>query len=141
MNRWIRFLLICLLFIAFIGVRYFEHLFYDPMEIYFKHAYLSEKIPPLDFPNYLFNLSLRYVINMLLSLGIIFLAFWNKRYVLFAFWFYIIAFLALLSAYLISLNTQFEHNYLFGFYIRRFLTHPLFILLLLPAFYFQKQQE
>ncbi len=141
MNRWFKYILIALLFIALIGVRYFEHLFYDPMEIYFKHAYLTEKIPSLDYPKYLFNVGLRYIINMLISLSIIFLAFWNKKLVSFSFWFYIIAFLVLLTAYLISLNTQFEHHYLFGFYIRRFLTHPIFILILLPAFYYQKRHE
>lgn len=140
MNRWLRLILIGLLFLAFIVVRYFEHLFYDPLESYFKHAYLTEKIPSLDFPRYLFNVSVRYAINMLISLGIIYLAFWDKRYVKFSFWFYIIAFFVLLSTYMISLNTQFEHNYLFGFYLRRFLTHPLFILLLLPAFYYQKNK-
>jgi len=44
-------------------------------------------------------------------------------------------------AFYILLQTGFNKGYLLAFYIRRFLIHPLFVLVLLPAFYYQQKEE
>jgi exosortase F-associated protein len=37
------------------------------------------------------------------------------------------------------LRTNFESGYLFPFYIRRFIVHPIFLLIFLPTFYYHRK--
>jgi len=55
---------------------------------------------------------------------------------------YVLAFIILLlwMAWLVA-NATPESNYNILFYVRRFLIQPLFVLLLLPAFYYHKQKN
>ena len=48
------------------------------------------------------------------------------------------AFLILGLLFWVLLNYELSLGYRLTFYIRRFLIHPLFLLILLPAFYYQK---
>ncbi|MBL4568506.1 MAG: exosortase F system-associated protein, partial [Flavobacteriaceae bacterium] len=79
----------------------------------------------------------RYVLNSLISLAIIYVAFKNIKHVKFAGFFLMLAFMILIFVFVYLLREKFEAGYLFPFYIRRFLIHPMFLLLLLPAFYYQ----
>ena len=63
--------------------------------------------------------------------------FQKREFVIFSIKFYIIAFLVLSIGYYFLLRFGMANGYLFTFYVRRFLTHPIFILILLPAFYYQ----
>ena len=49
-----------------------------------------------------------------------------------------VAFVILITVFVILIKNNFESGYLLPFYIRRFIIHPLFLLILLPAFYYQK---
>jgi exosortase F-associated protein len=80
----------------------------------------------------------RYTLNSLITIGIIQLAFDKKRFVKFAGFFLMLAFMILIFVFVFLVRNEFESGYLFPFYVRRFLIHPLFLLLLLPAFYYQK---
>ena len=42
--------------------------------------------------------------------------------------------------YLYCIHTKFEIGYLFSFYMRRFVIQPLILLLIIPLFYYRKQQ-
>lgn len=124
-------------FLLLIAVRFYESVFYDPLQTYFKSDYLHVAMPEIQIGKLLFHLFLRYLINTALSLLIIWIAFRKKSFLVFSIYFYVIAFVLLLIAFSIVLTTHFENSYLFGFYIRRFLIQPIFVLLLLPAFYYQ----
>jgi exosortase F-associated protein len=52
--------------------------------------------------------------------------------------FFILAFVILIIAFAFLIRGSLESGYLLPFYIRRFIIHPLFLLLLLPAFYYQQ---
>ncbi|MEZ4839526.1 exosortase F system-associated protein [Flavobacterium sp.] len=131
---------ICILLLALI--RFFEtQLFYDPFIIYFKSDYLQ-----LPFPNYnpfkvIFHLFLRYFLNSALSLAIIYLLFKDVRLTKFALLLYTVLGFFLIIALVILLSFFDEKSNFVLFYIRRFLIQPLFLVLFVPAFYFQKKQS
>jgi exosortase F-associated protein len=138
-KKWTNIILIMLLFIALIAIRYFESCFYDPLQTYFKSDYLHQSIPKLQTSKLLLNIFYRYTINSLISILILWVAFRKKSIIRFSLYFYILSFILLIIAFWLALLTHFDDYYLFGFYIRRFLIHPIFILVLLPAFYYQKK--
>ncbi|MEZ7946372.1 MAG: exosortase F system-associated protein [Flavobacteriaceae bacterium] len=140
MKKIIRILIILVLFGLLFFVRAFEEqLFYDPLNNYFQNDYLYKKIPLLDRWNLLLHLFYRYTVNSLISLAIIYMIFKNKKIIKFSQLFFTVAFLLLIISFSFSLRNNLEGGYLFTFYIRRFLIQPLFLLILLPAFYYQKK--
>jgi len=134
-----RILIILFLFMLLILVRGFANeLFYDPFIVYFIDDYLHKPIPSFSGSKLLFDLFFRYSLNSFISLLIIYVAFQNRNFVIFSIKFYIVAFIVLILTFFIILKGELANGYLFAFYIRRFLIHPLFVLLLLPAFYYKQ---
>ena len=140
-KNWIKILVIGFLFILLVGVRFFESYFYDPLLNYFEYDYLHTSLPDLHVGKLLFHLFLRYTLNSLISLTIIWVAFGKKSYLKFSIYFYATAFIALLLTFFILVQINSQENNMLLFYVRRFLIQPLFILLLLPAFYYQESQQ
>ena len=139
MDKKYRILIILFLFFILTLVRAFQHqLFYDPFIEYFKNDYLYNPMPAFSGSKLLTSLIFRYGINTFISLIIIYIAFENKSFVIFALKFYMIAFVLLSITFFIILKGELADGYLFAFYVRRFLIHPLFVLLLLPAFYYKQ---
>jgi exosortase F-associated protein len=139
MRKSVRILLIVVLFFMLISIRAFlQPYFYDPLLDYFKHDYLNASIPELNFGFYFLNILYRYALNTVISLAIIYLVFNNVKVLYFSAKFYILAFLAFSLIFFILLKFNVTQNYMLIFYIRRFLIQPLFVLILLPAFYYQK---
>ncbi len=139
-KSWPNILIIGFLFILLIAIRYFENYFYDPLQTYFQNDYLHFKLPEINTFKLLFHVFLRYALNSIISVVIIWIAFKRKSYLSFSIYFFIIAFVFLIIGFALALQTRFEHYYLFGFYVRRFLIQPIFVLLLLPAFYYQSKK-
>lgn len=138
MSKGIRYTLVALLFVLLFVIRAFAaELFYDPLIAYFQNAYLYTTIPEINTWHLVVDMLFRYTLNTLISLGIIWLIFQKKDYVKFAGFFHMTAFMILIIIFVFALRDKFESGYLFPFYIRRFIIHPLFLLLLLPAFYYQ----
>ncbi|WP_439128293.1 exosortase F system-associated membrane protein [Polaribacter sp.] len=139
MNTYIKIVLLLISFLLLFLVRgYATDLFYDPLIDYFKNDYLYTKIPKVDLWKLTIDMFFRYVINSLLTLSIIWLLFERKDYIKFTGFFLMTAFIFLIIIFTFLVKNQFENGYLLPFYIRRFIIHPLFLLILLPAFYFQK---
>ncbi len=139
MDRKARILIIVVLFFALVLVRAFQNqLFYDPFIAYFKNGYLKDSIPVFSGSKLLLHLIFRYGLNTLISLLIIYMAFQNKDFLKFSIKFYLIAFVLFSITFFIILKGELTDGYLFAFYVRRFLIHPLFVLLLLPAFYYKQ---
>ena len=139
MDRKARILIIIVLFFGLVLVRAFQHqLFYDPFIAYFKNGYLSDPIPVFSGSKLLLHMIFRYGLNTIISLLIIYFAFENKGFLIFSVKFYAISFVVLSITFFIILKGELSHGYLFAFYVRRFLIHPLFVLILLPAFYYKQ---
>lgn len=139
MDRIVRILIIMVLFLALVLVRAFQHeLFYDPFIEYFRNGYLYDTIPVFSGSKLLLNLIFRYGLNTIISLAIIYVAFQNRDFLIFSIKFYFFAFILLVITFFIILKGELADGYLFAFYVRRFLIHPLFVLILLPAFYYKQ---
>lgn len=141
-NNWIVYSLIGFCLVALILIRLYEtQLFYDPFLDYFKNDYLNLPFP--EFNNFLLllNLILRYFFNSFFSLAIIFLLFNDFQLTKFAAFLYFFFFIILIFLFFGLLSFFDEPSNFLLFYVRRFLIQPLFLVLFIPAFYFQKKQS
>ncbi|MGJ8592201.1 MAG: exosortase F system-associated membrane protein [Aquaticitalea sp.] len=139
MTNVIKMILLLVLFGFLILIRAFENeLFYDPYLTFFKNDYLYVDSPRREIFKLTMYTTLRYVLNSVISLGIIYLFFKDKNIIKFSAIIYAVAFVVLILCFLyFVINPQQEDYYVF-FNIRRFLIQPLLLLLLVPAFYYFK---
>ncbi|WP_298526504.1 exosortase F system-associated protein [uncultured Christiangramia sp.] len=139
MKKRYRIILISFMVLLLAAIRFFEDsLFYDPLIAFFRSDYLLGIIPPMNMAELMIHLSIRYALNSAISLGIIYIAFQNRSMLKFSVILYALLYLGAVSAFIfLVLNIEREH-YLALFYVRRFLIHPLFLLILLPAFYYYR---
>lgn len=136
-----RILLILILLFGLASIRAFENdLFYDPFLEYFKSNYQQTKLPEIDNFNLFIGLFFRYFLNSILSILIIHLVFIDLKIIKFASIVYFLFFIILILAFYLMLIYFGNNNKMTLFYIRRFLIQPIFLLLFLPGFYFQKSQ-
>ena len=140
MSRLLRIGVTFLLFGLLFLIRAFEtDLFYDPLIEYFQNDYLYRSIPEINHWKLIVDMLFRYVMNSLITLGIIYMIFWQKSYLKFSGFLLMISFMLMIVIFSMLLRTKFESGYLFPFYIRRFMVHPIFLLILLPAFFYHKR--
>lgn len=120
-------------------IRTFEDFFYDPFLNYFKSDFSKLPFPEYDLIKLFLSLLLRFALNTIVSLAIIQVLFKDFSLTKFASVLYLIFFILLIIAFFCILNFSSEANNLLLFYVRRFLIQPLFVLLFVPAFYYQNQ--
>lgn len=127
-------MLLCLVLI-----RAFENvLFYDPYLTFFESDYLYMDSPRREIAKLVLFTTLRFVLNTIISLGVLYLIFKDDSIVKFSVIIFTTAFILLLIPFLyFVINPRQEDYYLF-FNIRRFLIQPIGLILLLPAFYYYK---
>lgn len=131
--------IVILLITLLVCVRAIENqLFYDPFLDYFEGDYLNSPLPVFDSLQLFLGLLFRFSINSLLSLGILFALFKDKEMIQFCSILYIFFFVILIVTFFSVLYFYENRNNLLLFYVRRFLIQPLFIILFIPAFYYQK---
>lgn len=139
MHRLTKYILLAGLALLLILIRLYEDLlFYDPYLTFFENDYLYIDSPRREVAKLVGFTTLRYVMNTTISLAILFLVFRDKSMIKFSILIYSVAFFILILLYLyFVINPRQEDYYLF-FNIRRFLIQPIFLILLLPAFYYHK---
>ena len=139
MSKRTRYILVFILIILLALIRQFEDvLFYDPYLSFFKNDYLYIDSPRRETFKLVMFTTLRYSMNTILSLSILYLAFLDKSVVKFSAIVYCVAYVLLILVFLyFVINPRQEDYYLF-FNIRRFLIQPILLLLLLPAFYYNR---
>ena len=139
MNRRIKIALLFLGFLGLISIRtYASVLFYDPLIGFFESSYHTGQLPDFDLLGLTLNTSLRFWMNSLLSLFILWLLFENKEVVQLSLWLYALSFLLLICIFYYLLAYYDSGSYMSLFYARRFLIQPILLLVLIPAFYFHK---
>ena len=125
--------------LGLILVRTFEdELFYDPFLSFFKTDYQNKPLPDLNCYLLFGNLLLRYAVNTFFSLIIIRLLFNERSLMIFSGYLFLFLFVILVVIFFGLLHFSEEPDYLILFYIRRFLIQPLFLVLFIPAFYYQQ---
>lgn len=139
MNNTAKYILLFVLFAMLVLIRVFENeLFYDPYLTFFQNDYLYIDSPRREVFKLTAFTSLRYWLNTIISLGILYVVFKDKSMIKFSTLIYIVSFIVLILIYLyFVVNPKQEQYYLF-FNMRRFLIQPIILLVLLPAFYYYK---
>ena len=142
LNNKERVVVLTMLLLLLVLIRTYEDvLFYDPFLNYFKSSYHNISIPKIEYIPLFFGLLFRYVMNTILSLAIIFVLFKDIEAIRFASLVYLIFFIILILLFFVVLSFFGESSKMTLFYIRRFLIQPIFLLLFLPAFYYQNQNN
>lgn len=142
MKKWLKIVLVSLLLLLLVAIRYFENeLFYDPFIRFFRSEHNTEPIPAFDVAKMFLNIAFRYILNMLVSLAILWVVFRNGGILKVSAVLYSVLFFVLFAVYIFLIYTSNGGtDHLILFYIRRFLIQPLFLFILLPAFYFQRKK-
>ena len=130
-----------LIVILLAAVRAFERqLFYDPFIAFFKSNYQTQAYPDFDGLLLFVSYSFRFALNSGLSLLLLYVLFADRSIVKVASVLFGLFYVVLLLLFF-GLFYSLDHPSTFlVFYVRRFLIQPLFIILFIPAFYYQKRQ-
>lgn len=90
---------------------------------------------------FVFNKCFRYIFNDLAGIGLIYAIFNEKRYARFAFLVMVFGFFVLLPIYLfLSLNFYQDLTVILHYY-HRLVVNPTLLMLLIPAFFYQRSME
>ncbi len=137
--------LIVVQFLLLVGllilIRVFEdQLFYDPLLDFFKKDFTKLRLPNFKSTYLFLGFLFRYSLNAIVSLGIIYVFFKDVGMIQFSLLLYVIFFIVLSFIFFLIVYIDEGNNWLL-FYVRRFLIQPIFILLFIPGFYYQKLQK
>ena len=136
MKKLFRALAFVILIGLLVAVRFLEtELFYDPFMRFFAPVPGNSEISQIRL---FLNVALRFWINSCISLGILYVVFGSKTILKFSGILFLLVFVILFPAFIVLMQEVEMDNYLAVFYVRRFLVHPILILILLPAFYYQR---
>ena len=128
------------LILLLVLIRAFENtLFYDPFLNYYKDEYAHLPFPQINIFKLFFSLGMRFYLNSVISLFLLYVIFKDTKIVKFTAFLYMVLGSILMISFIFTLNFFGEEHKMTLFYIRRFLIQPIFILLFIPAFYYQKQ--
>lgn len=133
-------IIIAILIVVCFGlIRTFEEaLFYDPFLVYFDSDFKGMPFPEVSAFSLLWGLLLRYLLNSGLSLLLIYVLFQDLEIFKFSTLLYCCFLVVLFAAFFIIFNYFPDAGWLL-FYVRRFIIQPIFVLLFIPAFYYQLQ--
>ena len=140
-NKYFKYFFATVLIVLLVLIRLFEfEYFNDGLIHFFKHDYLTEKLPWAPLNTVVLTDSIRYWLNAVISIMILNLFFWQKDLNKFLALIYTVAFLVLIALFIYFLKHYEAGNYLGLFYVRRFLIQPLLLFILLPALLYQQQK-
>lgn len=142
-SKWIeyryRIVISVLIILGFGFIRTFEKsLFYDPFLEYFESDFKSLPYPEVNTFKLFTGLFFRYILNSILSLALIYNLFRDVEILKFASFLFVFFLLLLFALFFIIFEYFPDGNWLL-FYVRRFIIQPIFILIFIPAFYYQQQ--
>lgn len=142
MKKCYKYGIVAFLFILLALIRWFENeLFYDPYLSFFHNDYLYMDSPRQEVFKLVVNTSFRYFLNTIISLLILYAFFKEKSLITFSSIIYLVSFIVLIMCYLYFVLDPKQENYYIFFNLRRFLIQPVILLLLFPAFYYNKLRQ
>ena len=129
---------IVLVLAGLIFVRWFEaQLFYDPLLAYYKQNFKAIQFPEIDCLKYAQSLLWRYLINSILSVVLLWVLFKDKNLLSFSSFLFVVLFILLIIVFFCLLYFDADSNKTTLFYVRRFIIQPIFIIVFIPAFWYQ----
>lgn len=133
---------ILVLVILLVLIRAFENtIFYDPLIDYYRSEYAHLPFPEINVIKLFLSYGFRFYLNTVLSLFLLYVIFKDTKIVKFSILLYMILGTISMIAFFFVLNFFADESKMTLFYIRRFIIQPIFILLLIPAFFYQKVQS
>lgn len=137
--RWV---FVFILLVGLVLVRKYEQtLFYDPLLNFFHQDFMNITFPEIDVSKHLLSIFFRYLVNSILSLGIIYFIFKDVKVLKFSALVFSIFFFIFLIPYLYFIHIEFKGFYTAGFYVRRLLIQPVLLLVLVPAIWYWKRNQ
>ncbi len=138
-NKAINISVIGILVLSLLLIRMFEKdLFYDPFLEFFHGDTQNKILPEFDTLKLFLGLLLRYFMNGILTILILYFLFKDFSILKLTSFLLLFLFVVLIILFFSLLHFSKSPDYLFVFYIRRFLIQPLFLILFVPAFFYQK---
>ncbi len=139
-NKYLKLFWILIIILLLVLIRAFEDiLFYDPFLSYYKKQFNNINFPQINLFQLSFGLTLRFFLNSVLSISLLWVVFKDRGMINFVIFLYLGLFFVLLLSFFFVYHFYAEDGKMILFYIRRFLIQPIFILLFLPGFYYQKK--
>lgn len=134
--------LVILILTAFLMlIRFFENeLFYDPLLTFFRYNHSLIPLPEFNGTLLLLHVGFRFWLNTAISLAILWFVFFEFELIRFSAIIYALFFTVLIIIYSFLIQSSEVGPHMPLDYVRRFLIQPLLLLILLPAFYFQKRK-
>jgi hypothetical protein len=87
---------------------------------------------------FIFNRTIRFLLNDFFAIGLIFALFRERKYVVFALWVQLAGTICFLLPYFVLKFWFISYNGPMISYLHRLVLNPILILLLIPAFYYQR---
>ena len=141
-HRLLSWVAIVLLVLLLVGVRFFETtLFAEPLYDYFHADFHLLALPTGKAGVILAITTLRYLVNTVLSLGILWFIYKKRAFIIASLWVYLFAFVILLITMAMCLFSDGESAKMILFYARRFLIHPILLFILVAGFYYLRNKE
>ena len=132
---------VLLILILMAGIRAVgTEIFYDPLIAYFKGDFQKAPLPDLELFKYSIHLFLRFALNSLLTLALIWIIFRNKQHIQFTGLALLALGTLLCVGFVILYPNASNSNYQSIFYIRRILIHPVLMFIFIPSLYFLDQK-
>ncbi|MBT1688315.1 exosortase F system-associated membrane protein [Dawidia soli] len=90
---------------------------------------------------FLINRTVRFLLNDLLAIGLLYALFYERKYVIFALWTQLVGTALFLMPYFILKLYFPSYNGPLISYLHRLILNPTLLLLLIPAFYYQRSRS
>lgn len=138
-NKAVNISFIGILVIFLLLIRMFEKdLFYDPFLEFFHGDTQNKILPEFDTFKLFLGLLFRYFMNGMPTILILYFLFKDFSIVKLTSFLLFIFFVVLIIIFFSLIYFSKSPDYLYVFYVRRFLIQPLFLILFVPAFFYQK---
>ena len=129
------------LLLLLIAIRAFENtIFYDPFLDYFKSEYANLPLPQTNPIKLFLSLGFRFYLNSMISLALLYVIFKDTKIIKFSIFLFSIFGIILMVSFFFTLKF-FPTEKMTLFYLRRFIIQPIFLILFVPAFYYQKKMK
>ena len=106
---------------------------------YYRREFTHLQLPEINPVKLFLSYGFRFYVNSVLSLGLLYVLFKDTKIVKFSILLYMVLASFLMISFFFVLTFFGEESKMTLFYIRRFIIQPIFILLFIPAFYYQKK--
>lgn len=101
----------------------------------------SDKVPDFDPLKFFISKYTRFLINDTMALGILWSLFYEKKYMNFAFAVFLVEAIVLMPFYITGVIWFWDSLRWFLSHLHRLVVNPFFMMLLIPAFYYQKNSS